>query len=112
MRVGDKAAGVDHHNLAVDVAGVVLHSVAGGMQLTNQVLRIHEILKAPKGDYVNLVALHIVHGFSRLRREILQIIPNLTNNIIFLDMVDLNAKLTSVHYINFTFSISPVCSLR
>ena len=86
LGVGDKAACVDHHNLAVNTVGIVCHAVARSLQLAHQVLAVHKILGTAQRDDVNLVPPH----------ESLDFLDTLDHLVITLDAEQRFHKLTLV----------------
>ena len=56
--VGNESAGVHDGNLAAGVFGIVRHTVAAQLQLSDELLAVHQVLAAAEGDEVNTFTIY------------------------------------------------------
>ena len=57
LGISDKTAGIYNCNLAFRILAIVVARVSVILKLLHQNLAVHKILRAAKGDYVNVIAL-------------------------------------------------------
>ncbi len=61
LGIADESARVDYHHLGIGAIAVRRHSVAGGLKLRHQVLRIDRILRTAEGYDVNFLHGRTMH---------------------------------------------------